>query len=89
MYKEFKVEKNVMIPAFGHRSSRSKYPFAEMEVKDSFFIPAETQKEQARVRANIYGAKKQYQLKTKSNFKVVSRVVHESRGPGLRVWRTE
>jgi hypothetical protein len=47
----FKIEKGIPLP-------ESKYPFAEMEVGDSFFVPCES-KEARRVQAIIINCKLQ------------------------------
>lgn len=36
---EFKIEKGIPVPS--HRGAPSKYPWEQMEVGDSFFVPAE------------------------------------------------
>lgn len=39
---EFVIEKNVPIPEnAGHKGNHSPYPFAGMEIGDSFFVPCE------------------------------------------------
>lgn len=73
----FVIEKNVEIPAQVRKGSgtrKSKYPFAEMEMNDSFFVPERTTKQFA---PTAYGAAK------KLGRKFTLRNVEG----GVRVWR--
>lgn len=70
---EFKIEKNVPIPA--DRRKKSKYPWKEMEIGDSFFVPGKGTHE---FRA-VPGAQKRYGMK------FTMRAVEG----GVRVWRVE
>lgn len=69
-----KIEKGVPLPK-RRGTKRSKYPFADMEVGDSFFF-SET-RERVSAAARAYGAR------TKKKF--ASRVD----GDGCRIWRTK
>lgn len=70
---EFKIEKGVPLPK--KLSQNARYPFAEMEVGDSFFIPNAK-------RLMTAGSISQYCTK-KTGKKFSSR----REGNGIRVWR--
>jgi hypothetical protein len=70
-----KIDKNVPIPAGG---KKTKYPFAEMQVGDSFFLPCDGETE----RASVLTYAKNHR-KTTPNFAITTRKVDG----GLRVWR--
>lgn len=78
---EFKIEKNV--PLETARARSSKYPFAQMEVGDSFLVPLNgTGESQFRAFAASWKAHKPK--------KFVSRTIKENGvRTGIRVWRTE
>jgi len=75
-----KVEKNIPLPVGGTRLGESKYPFAGMEVGDSFSIPYISSNHEKAVRAAA-----SYQGKQRG-MKFTVRVVEEDT---LRVWRIE
>jgi hypothetical protein len=71
----FKIEKNVAIPASVRTGGKSKYPWNELDVGDSFFVP---------------GAKVStfYTLTTGQNKKDPGkRFIARKDGEGVRVWR--
>lgn len=74
-----RIEKDVPIPEDG----RVKYPFAELEVGDSFAVHF-SNGEKARVQGNLYTAK--WRAQKRLNRKFVARIVGENK---VRVWRTE
>ena len=70
---EFKIEKNVPLPR-----SRSKYPWTEMEVGDSFFVPG-------RDGDAVIGC---FGKQAKDwGWKFSARTRHEQGIFGVRVWR--
>ena len=71
---EFDISKGIDIP-----DGRASYPFEEMEVGDSFFIPCEDRKEANRRAANARNASYRYVER-----KYMARLVDG----GVRVWRT-
>ena len=77
---DFPIEKDIPLPTTGRRV---KYPFKDMEVGDSFFVPPEGHfgGEPLRKRIN----QNAYQNGRKIGMKFITRV--EKRG--VRVWRTE
>ena len=85
----FEIEKGIPIPAVQRRAAgSSKYPFASLEVGDSFFVAAtpsegESQNEASdRVFNSLSGSK--YRAKKHLNRDFTARVVDG----GVRVWRT-
>jgi hypothetical protein len=69
----FKIEKGVPIPELDTRKGKSKYPFYEMEVGDSFLAPASKHDTLKSIR---------YRIKDKK-FMIVKE------GQNIRIWRTE
>ena len=72
-----RIEKNIPIPA--NASARLKYPFGEMEVGDSIFLPNEPKGSLSRpsLAAHTFG---------KRNGK---RFAARAENGGVRIWRTE
>jgi hypothetical protein len=73
----FTIEKNVAIPAASRTGGgKSKYPWAQMEIGDSFFVP---------------GAKVEtfYTLVSAQNKKGDARFICRKIDGGVRVWRVE
>lgn len=62
-----KIEKNVPIPK-SHQGRRSAYPFASMQLGDSFLVRCRTPRDMNRVRsaAAIYAGKTGAKFKTRS-----------------------
>ena len=80
----YNVEANIPIPASGgggiaKGSTWTRYPFAIMDVGDSFLIEGDNSHEwkRARTAASTYGGR--------NGAKFASRIV----GNGLRIWRVE
>lgn len=69
----FKIESGIPIPS---KSGDSRYPFREMKVGDSFFVPGKKA-------ANLAGCLGYY--RTRYKITLVTRTVDG----GVRVWRTE
>ena len=72
----YKIEKN--IPVAKLKTSKPKYPFAEMEVGDSFFVKGNDKKKQSVAVAVHY-----YKVSNQDK-KFCTRTNEE----GIRVWRT-
>jgi hypothetical protein len=73
-----KIDKNVPIPAIG---KQDKYPFAEMQIGDSFFLPCDS-KNEYKIRGQVLHHAK-LRLKTTPDFAITTRKCDG----GLRVWR--
>lgn len=72
----FKIEKNVPLA----RSGGSKYPWKEMEIGDSFFVPCAPSEDPKKKRASVASIAK-YGLGNGSYQTAIE-------GNGVRVWRT-
>lgn len=77
---KIEIEKGIPIPMV------SKYPFAEMEVGDSFFLTDKQCKNDIIIaRSTIYNTVRAYKRKSHTpSFKVKAKAMNG----GLRVWRT-
>ncbi len=71
----YEIRDDVPIPT---RPFIAKYPFAEMEIGQSFFVPGATTKKLA---GSLYYAHRAL------GYKFVTRTVVENDLPGVRVWR--
>ena len=81
---EFKIEKNIELPK---RSSGrpSKYPFSEMKVGDSFFIPVADHIDIWNVAGAVRNAANMARIRDKTIGRFSTRKVEG----GVRVWRIE
>lgn len=73
------IEKNIPLP---EKTSRSKYPFEEMEIGDSFFVGDETKVKTIRTLASTRAKRLSEKQQETVRFHVA---VTEG---GVRVWRT-
>ena len=76
----FAIQDNVPLPKL--RAYRSRYPFSEMRVGQSFFIPGV--RVQRVSHAAVYWAKR-----LGDGYRFVSRTVTEDGQEGVRCWRVE
>jgi hypothetical protein len=77
---KIEIEKNVPTP--NSEGGKTKYPFAQMEVNDSFFVPNGN--------ANSINSAAGVFRKTKQpTWKFTVRKVKENDIKGVRVWRTQ
>lgn len=74
---DFKIEKGIPVASDGHR--RTKYPFAEMDVGDSFFIDNVQLRD--RTYESVLGAARGYGHRHNKKFK--QRIENN----GVRIWR--
>ena len=74
----FKIDENVPLPP-QNRGRKSKYPFYELEVGQSFFVPDEFKK---KITGYIG-----YARKCLPKRKFTARSVEEGEDKGIRVWR--
>ena len=75
----FTVTKGIPIPKNNARYGRSKYPFGEMEVGDSFFIPLAPT---ASLKVSVYRA-------ARVNYGVKRSIRIAAEKSGMRVWRVK
>jgi len=73
---EYKIDKGIPVPEPNVRGRTSKYPFRQMEVGDSVFIP--------RMASTISGL-----LSQAKPMKFTTRTATEDGIKGTRVWRVE
>jgi hypothetical protein len=74
-----KIDKGIPLPSRGESNTRgaaSKYPFRQMEVGDSFFIPSGNPK---KLQSHMYQTYRRYKP-----MKFATRMVEG----GVRIWRT-
>lgn len=80
---EFKIDDGVQLPDRRYNGGRKpKYPFDQMTVGQSFFVPADGTKKKS-VRAAAHGANK----RSDGNRTFVTRSTTENGVEGIRVWR--
>ena len=77
---EFKIDKNVDIPA-PDTSARGKYPWAQMDVNDSFFVAGKTAN-------NMTQSARKWAKSHKPDAKFTARKLVEGGVEGVRIWRT-
>lgn len=80
---DFQLEADVPVPK-GTQGRKSKYPFGEMAVNDSFLVPL-GDKAVKNVRANVLSSAFRYRKQVDENFHVITRIEDD----GVRVWRKE
>jgi hypothetical protein len=81
----YKIEKNIPITN-NCGKHRIKYPFGDMDIKDSFFVPLEERKKST-VLNSINNACRQYNRVNKKKIEITTSYNEESLG--IRVWRTK
>ena len=71
-----KIDKNVPIPPLGQViDNKTKYPFREMEVGDSFFVDGEVDSRRAKAAAKMMTKRSRLVLRT------------QKENNGVRIWR--
>lgn len=83
----YKVEKNVEMPLKKTFTAGSKYPFAEMDIGDSFFVPATSREDAKKVQTRVSASGTKFRAVHGRRFS--TRVIEENDGFGVRVWRIE
>ena len=78
-----KVDKNIPIPAINNKKSKYDFPFAYMDINDSFLIEATKDNEVALIRSNLPYALNRFNKQNNSNIRITTRTVPD----GIRVWR--
>lgn len=72
----YQIEKNIQMPASVRAGRTYKYPFTQMEVGDSFFVPEKTA---ARFQSTASSASKRHSMKFRCR----------NVDGGVRCWRVE
>lgn len=78
-----KVDKNIPIPAINAKKSKYDFPFAYMDINDSFLIEATKDNEVALIRGSLPYALNKFNKQNNSNIRITTRTVPD----GIRVWR--
>ena len=78
-----KVDKNIPIPAINNKKSKYDFPFAYMDINDSFLIKATKDNEAALIRSSLSYALNKFNKQNNSNIRIITRTVPD----GIRVWR--
>ena len=78
-----KVDKNIPIPTNNAKKSKYDFPFAYMDINDSFLIEATKDNEVALIRSNLPHVLNRFNKQNNSNIRITTRTVPD----GIRVWR--
>ena len=78
-----KIDKNIPIPAVNTKESKYSFPFAYMDINDSFLIEAPKDNEVALKRGSLLYALNKFNKQNNSNIRITTRTVPD----GVRVWR--
>ena len=78
-----KVDKNIPIPDNNTRKSKYDFPFAYMDINDSFLIEATKDSEVDSIRGSLHYALNKFNKQNNSNIRITTRTVPD----GIRVWR--
>ena len=78
-----KVDKNIPIPDVNIKKSKYDFPFAYMDINDSFLIEETRDNEAALIRGSLLYALKKFNKQNNSNIRITTRTVPD----GIRVWR--
>ena len=78
-----KVGKNIPIPAIITKESKYDFPFAYMDINDSFLIEATKDNEVTLIRSSLSYALNKFNKQNNSNIRITTRTVPD----GIRVWR--
>lgn len=88
----YEIESNVPMPA-SRRGRTPKYPFANMQIGDSFFVAKNIDEPIDRVRNRMLGACMWAKRKLDGDRKFIVRVStygeHDHYAEGVRIWRVE
>jgi len=80
---ETKIDKNIPIPRSAREGYGIKYPFAKMEIGDSFEHEAKNRKEIINIRGRIFAAYSYYNKTATKKIKITTRLKDNN----VRCWR--
>lgn len=83
--KEIKIEKNVPLPSKGTRGN-PKFPFSDMSVGDSFYVPLRSGKKIQSLQAQMHSNSRSFIL---NNKKFDWKFKTSSDKKGVRIWRVK
>ncbi len=78
-----KVDKNIPIPDTNAKKSKYDFPFAYMDINDSFLIEETKDNVIAIIRGSLHYALNKFNKQNNSNIRITTRTVPD----GIRVWR--
>ena len=78
-----KVDKNIPIPDISTNKSKYDFPFAYMDINDSFLIEETKDNDVALIRGSLHYALNKFNKQNNSNIRITTRTVPD----GIRVWR--
>lgn len=84
----YKIDTNVPLPTPRGRPAAFPFPFADMQVGDSFFVPT-AEGDLRKVRNRLASSIVRFRQKVDINAKFSTRVVDEESVNGIRVWRVQ
>ena len=76
---DYKIEKGVPLPPGAGRKGRNKYPWYEMEVGDSCFLPDADPRAVSQAASNV--------ARRNNGLRFATRAVTENGVKGVRVWK--
>ena len=79
----YAIEKNV--PVLGKPRGDSLYPFRQMEIGDSFFVPLKPGEKRVEVQGRVLATART----VIGSKKIITRSVEENGVEGIRVWRKD
>lgn len=84
------IDSNIPLPASVRRGRGSTYPFADMQVGDSFFVPTKDEVEDKRAMGRLTAATRTFRKAdaSRANIRFSIRPVTEGIKNGVRIWRT-
>lgn len=75
------IEKDIPLPE--RESAERRYPIADMDVDDSFFVPITPENEEGAIRSTLYSTARRLNVKVTLNKR------EEDGAIGIRCWRYE
>ena len=79
---KIRIEKNVPIPNIT-KWGVSKYPFAEMEIEDSFAVAITDNNYAEKIRQQLYSASRNYVIRNNNKWKFTTKILNTE----VRIWR--
>lgn len=83
----YEIDKDIPIPDYHRYQNRRKYPFDQMQVNDSIFVPIEDLKERVNPAKAIRSAAYAFGRRNGMKFVVRKESTEEDYIYGFRVWR--
>lgn len=84
----YKIDVNIPLPTTRGRPAEFSFPFANMQVGDSFFVPAGAEGLE-KIRSRLSSSIVRFRARVARTAKFSTRVVVEDGVNGVRVWRVQ